>query len=155
MNTIFLSFDGRWYLPLRDGKKKYEHRKRFCNEPVRAFVYIGKPIQAIVAEIGLGKRENLESWREEYKNDKDVLERIEDVMHRNKYGMKVLWFNEIVPIELKDILTVFPDFVVPRSYIILDKKPGLLKWLDENKRYAFNRYKNDYSKFSKDDICVY
>lgn len=155
MNTVFLSFDGRWYPPLRDGRKKYEHRKRFCNEQVRAFVYIGKPIQAIVAEIGLGKRESIESWKEQYRGDKAVLGRIDDFLERNNYGMKVLWFKEIVPIELQDILEIFPEFDVPRSYIFLDKKPELLKWIDNTKRYATNHYKNELSQFSKDDICAY
>lgn len=155
MKTIFLSFDKKWYPPLRDGKKKYEHRKRFCKQPIRAYLYIGKPIQSIVAEIGLGERESLEDWKSKYNNDAEVLERINDFSTRNRYAMKVLWFKEIVPIELDDILERFPDFSVPRSYIVLDNKPSIKQWLDDTKRYTTNYYVNNSSDFNKNNICTY
>lgn len=155
MKTIFLSFDMKWYLPLYDGRKKYEHRKRFCEEPVRAFIYLGKPIQAIVAEIGLGERENICDWQEKYIDDEIVIQRINDLKKRNNYGMKVLWFKEIVPIELADIQEIFLDFRVPRSYIVLENKKELLKWLDSVKRYTSHSYCNLDKDFTKEIICTY
>lgn len=155
MKTIFLSFDTKWYAPLYDGRKKYEHRKRFCDEPVRAFIYLGKPIQAIVAEVGLGERESICDWEEKYSDDEMVIRRIRDFKTRNNYGMKILWFKEIVPIELGDIQEVFPDFGVPRSYIFLNKKEQLLKWLDSTKRYTVHSYVNKDEDFTKDILCTY
>lgn len=45
MKSIFLSFSPEWYPYIENGKKIYEHRKRFCDEPVIAFLYLGLPIQ--------------------------------------------------------------------------------------------------------------
>lgn len=155
MKTIFLSFDKKWYPPLRDGRKKYEHRKRFCNESTRAFLYIGKPVQAIVAEIGLGERESLEDIKEKYKNNITVTTRIDDFLTRNNYAMKVLWFKEIVPIELNDLLEQFPDFSIPRSYLVLENKPKIMEWLDATKRYTTTSYQNHITDFDENNICTY
>ena len=100
MRTILLSFDEKWYPVLKSGEKIFEHRRKFCNEEVCAFLYLGKPRQQIVAEIGLGKRELLEDWLQQYQKEKEVADRISDFMRRNKFAMKVLWFKEIEPINL-------------------------------------------------------
>ena len=90
MRTILLSFDEKWYPALRNGDKIFEHRKKFCDEEVRAFLYLGKPRQQIVAEIGLSRRELLSDWLLQYQDDRDVVARIRDFMQRNKFAMKVL-----------------------------------------------------------------
>lgn len=39
MRKIILSFNFEWYEQLKSGDKIYEHRKRFCKEPVEAYIY--------------------------------------------------------------------------------------------------------------------
>lgn len=154
MRTILLSFDEKWYSALRSGEKIYEHRKRFCNERVRAFLYIGKPRQEIVAEICLEKREKLSDWLITYKDDIDACKRIEDFMTRNKYAMKVLWLKELEPISLDKIHLLFPSVTAPWSFHDLDKKADVLTWLDEHKRYTGYEIQNDFSNVSSEDVCV-
>ena len=48
MRTILLSFSPSYYDILKNGQKVFEYRKRFCNEKVKAYLYLGKPIQKIV-----------------------------------------------------------------------------------------------------------
>ena len=69
--------------------------------------------------------------------------------------MKVLWFKEIVLIELADVQEIFLDFRVPRSYIVLENKKELLKWLDSVKRYTSHSYCNLDKDFTKEIICTY
>lgn len=154
MRTILLSFDEKWYPVLKSGEKIYEHRKKFCDEEVRAYLYLGKPRQQIVAEIGLSKRESLESWLMLYKNDISVVNRIKSFMERNKYAMKVLWFKEIEPISIKKIQEIYPELKIPISFHFLDKKPTILKWIDNNKKYTGYQYENDFSNVRKEDICI-
>ena len=116
MRTILLSFDEKWYPVLKSGEKIFEHRRKFCNEEVRAFVYLGKPRQQIVAEIGLGKRELLEDWLQQYQEEKEVADRISDFMRRNKFAMKVLWFKEIEPINIIEVLELFPELIIATVY---------------------------------------
>lgn len=153
MRTILLSFDERWYPALRSGDKIYEHRKKFCNEEVRAFLYLGKPRQQIVAELSLGKREKLSDWYEKYSDDTEVCKRIEDFMLRNKYAMQVLWFKEIEPIDFKELKLLFPDVNIPISFHFLDNKKDALNWLDRVKQYTGYLYENDFSFIDKNNIC--
>ena len=39
MKEIFLSFRPEYFKPLLYGIKKYEYRKRFCDEETRAYLY--------------------------------------------------------------------------------------------------------------------
>lgn len=154
MRTILLSFDEKWYPVLRNGNKIYEHRKKFCNEEVRAYLYLGRPRQQIVAEIGLSKREKLEDWLLQYKDDEEVVCRIQDFMKKNKYAMKVLWFKEIEPIDIIDLQERFPEFKIPISFHFLDKKPAVLEWLDKNRKYTGYQIENDFTNTRKDKICI-
>lgn len=154
MRTILLSFDEKWFPVLKSGDKIFEHRRKFCNEEVRAFLYLGKPRQQIVAEIGLAKRERLEEWLVQYQDDERVICRIHDFMRRNKFVMKVLWFKEIEPINIVRLQEQFPELKIPISFHFLDKKPAVLKWLDDNKKYTGYQIENDFSYIDKDDICV-
>lgn len=153
MRTILLSFNEKWYPALRDGIKIYEHRKRFCNERIRAFLYIGKPKQEIVAEICLDKRENLSDWLCIYQNDIEACRRIKEYMKRNNYAMKVLWLKEIEPIGLKEIQSIFPQVTAPLSFHDLDRKKEVLSWLDARKKYTGYEMYNDFSKITSSDIC--
>ena len=38
MRKMILSFSYEWYAQLKSGEKIYEHRKRFCKEPVEAYI---------------------------------------------------------------------------------------------------------------------
>ena len=154
MRTILLSFDEKWYPVLKSGEKIFEHRRKFCDEEVRAFLYLGKPRQQIVAEMGLDRRELLEDWLQLYQDDEAVANRIRDFMQRNKFAMKVLWFKEIEPINIAEVQELFPELKIPISFHFLDKKPDVLKWLDKNKQYTGYQIENDFSNIDKEDICV-
>ena len=75
MRKMILSFSYEWYAQLKSGEKIYEHRKRFCKEPVEAYIYIGLPYRQLVAVVELGKPENIEDWLEKYGYDEVAVER--------------------------------------------------------------------------------
>lgn len=154
MRTILLSFDENCYPSLRNGDKIFEHRKKFCNEEVRAYLYLGKPRQQIVAEIGLSKRENLKDWLLKYKDDEIVVSRIKNFMIKNKFVMQVKWFKEIEPISIKDLQNKFPKLNIPISFHYLDNKPEVLSWLDKNKKYTGYHFENCFNNVGKDRICI-
>jgi len=59
---------------------------------------------------------------------------------KRKWWLKVEFYTiikKIIPLKevsLEELRKVFPDFVVPQSYYILDKKPELLNYL-KSKEY--------------------
>ena len=72
-----------------NGDKIYEYRKRFCNEPVIAYMYVSVPVKAVTGIVHLGKKTKLSDWREQYKNNRRLRERqrlIRTDYQRDKYG---------------------------------------------------------------------
>ncbi|AZR74373.1 hypothetical protein BBF96_13840 [Anoxybacter fermentans] len=55
------------------------------------------------------------------------------------YAIPVNSFQEIEPVTLDELKTIFPDFIPPQSYLIL-KKPDLLKFLLGRKRIGEKIY---------------
>ena len=155
MRSMLLSFGYEWYDSLKDGRKIYEHRKRFCDEEVTAYVYVGKPLQKIVAIITLGRREKLEDWLQKYKNNSKTYDRIIEFMQRNKYGMKVIDFQEIEPIDLADYIKDNPKFIVPRSYYWLDKNLSLYEYIQAHKKLVGEKRINIFPENLSEIICRY
>src|SRR5690554_5039456 len=52
---LFLSFRPEFFRPILYGIKKYEYRKRFCKEPVKAYLYLSSPIREIIGIMELGQ----------------------------------------------------------------------------------------------------
>lgn len=67
--------------------KIFEHRRNFPDEPIMAYMYESAPVKAITGIVYLGKRHLLSDWREEFKNDRDAVARIENI----KNHIDMLW----------------------------------------------------------------
>ena len=53
---IFLSFRPEFFRPILYDIKKYEYRKRFCDEPTCAYLYLSSPVKKVIGIMQLGKR---------------------------------------------------------------------------------------------------
>lgn len=155
MKSIILSFSHEWYPPLIKGLKIYEHRKRFCNEPVKAYIYLGLPYRQIVAIAELGQREELADWLEQYKDDDDAVQRITDYITRNKYAMPILSIQQIEPIDIRKMEKQFPGFRVPISYMFLDNKPEFLKYINSHTKYVGKKVEHDFTEVCSKDVCLF
>ena len=56
MKKIFLSFRPEYFEPLLYGIKKYEYRKRFCDEETIAYLYLSGKSRQVVGIVELGKQ---------------------------------------------------------------------------------------------------
>ena len=103
-----------------------------------SYIYISKTKKSIVAKIKFG---------EPIIADANTIALIAEQEEPGSYSsmMEYLYSNigyaipveEIIPIEevsLSELQQRFPNFVVPQSYYILDKKPELLSFLDSKER---------------------
>ena len=111
-----------------------EYRGRLFDNTSECYKFFW--FKAIVAKVTEGKQE------------------IQNIMQRNKFAMKVLWLKEIEPISIVELQERYPELKIPISFHFLDKKPDVLKWLDENENYTGYQIENDFSDIGKDDICV-
>ena len=94
MRKMLLSFKPEVYEKIKTGKKKFEHRRNFPDEPIMAYMYVSAPVKAITGILYLGKRHLLSNWHEEFKDDKDAVARIEKYQESYRYAMEIDEFQE-------------------------------------------------------------
>lgn len=141
--TILLSLREEYYNQMVDGSKKYEYRTRFLKEETLAYIYISKTLKKIVAKIEFGKpiigdAKAIATIAE--KEQPGCYQDMIDYMYKDiGYAIPV---KRIIPIEevnLDEIKKIFPDFVPPQSYYILDKKHDLLEYLNSRKGKKYDK----------------
>lgn len=154
MRTMLLSFSPRWYNDLSSGRKIYEHRKRFCKEPVVAYIYLGLPYRQIVAKVELGNPIKLSTWLSDYKDDIEAVSRIVDYMQRSNYAMPIKAFQRIDPIDAREMEEDIPGFRVPISYMFLDDKPALMNYITSREKLVGDRIEHNFEHITSKDICI-
>lgn len=135
---VLMSLREEYYDAMLEGRKHYEYRTRYLKEASDAYIYISKTKKSIVAKIKFG---------EPIIGDAQTIATIAEQEEPESYnGMMEYLYNNIgyaIPIEkitpieevpLSELQQNFPNFVVPQSYYILDKKPELLSFLESRER---------------------
>ena len=135
---VLMSLREEYYDAMLEGRKHYEFRTRYLKEESEAYIYISKTKKSIVAKIKFG---------EPIIADANTIALIAEQEEPGSYNgmMEYLYNNigyaipikEIIPIKevsLSELQQQFPNFVVPQSYYILDKKPELLSFLDSREK---------------------
>lgn len=153
MRKMLLSFKPEVYEKIKSGKKIFEHRRNFPDEHIMAYMYVSSPIKAITGIVYLGKRHLLSDWREEFKNDKDAVVRIEKYQELYRYAMEIDEFQETTKIPLEDLRSNVPGFVAPQMYIYLDGTK-LLKYIDKNIEILNGHLTHSFDKIVSEQICV-
>lgn len=154
MRIMLLSFKPNIYQKIYDGIKIFEHRRNFPNEPIIAYMYVSKPIRAIKGIVYLNNRHTITEWKDEFADNSAAIERIKKYEESYRYAMEIIEFQETSEIGLDDIKKDFPNFVVPQSYIYLDKKPELLEYIENRLKLMDKNIKHDFSCITAEQICV-
>ena len=135
---VLMSLREEYYDAKIDGRKHYEYRTRYLKEASDAYIYISKTKKSIVAKIRFGnsiigdaKTIATIAEQDEAGSYKGIIEYL-----YNNIGYAIP-IEEIIPIKevpLSELKQNFPNFVVPQSYYILDKKPEVLSFLESRER---------------------
>lgn len=155
MRTMLLSFKPDIYQKIYDGIKIFEHRRNFPDESIVAYMYVSKPIRAIKGIVYLNNRHTLTDWENEFSDDPAAIKRIKEYEESYRYVMEISEFQETTQISLDEIKKEFPDFVVPQSYIYLDKNPELLKYIENHLKLLTKNIKHDFSQITSEQICIH
>lgn len=153
MKKILLSFKPFWHEKISTGEKIFEYRKRFCDEPVLAYMYVSRPVMAVSGIVLLEHRISLQSWLNEYKDDRDVCERIKESMSRNSYAMPILEYIPTNALTIKTIQESVPGFIAPQMYYNLLPGTDLCEYLEKNIHSVGEKVVNSFDGNIKDDIC--
>ena len=163
MRKMLLSFKPEVYEKIKSGKKKFEHRRNFPDEPIMAYMYVSAPIKAIKGIVYLGKRHLLSDWREEFKNDNNNLiidynklavVRIEKYQELYRYAMEINEFQETTEISLGALRRDVSGFVAPQMYIYLDGTE-LLDYIENKIENLDGCTVHDYSVIKSNEVCVH
>lgn len=155
MKSILLSFQPYWADKIMQGEKVYEYRKRFCDEPVIAYMYVSTPVKAVKGIIKLGKRVPLTDWANFYSDNREVSQRIADSMTRNKYVMQILSVQDTTSISLDKLRNDIKGFKAPQMYYDLDNNPVLKSYLESNLILKDDWFENDFSIDMINHICAH
>ena len=154
MRKMLLSFKPEVYEKIKSGKKIFEHRRNFPDEPIMAYMYVSAPVKAITGIVYLGKRHLLSDWHEEFKDDKDAVARIEKYQESYRYAMEIDEFQETTEISLNDLRRDIPGFYAPQMYIYLDGTE-LVEYIENNINFLDKNIKHDFKEISSDMVCVH
>ena len=154
MRKMLLSFKPEVYEKIKSGKKKFEHRRNFPDEPIMAYMYVSAPIKAIKGIVYLGKRHLLSDWREEFKNDKSAGGRIEKDQELYRYAMEINEFQETTEISLGALRRDVSGFVAPQMYIYLDGTE-LLEYIESNLKMIDLQVEHSFERIEACQVCVH
>ena len=153
MKTMLLSFKPEWFEKIKNGSKIYEYRRSFADEEVMAYMYVSAPMKMIVGKIHLGKRININNWKDEYKDNINVVGRIDDFLTRHQYAMPIISFQMTEAIDLETLRGFNQKFVCPQMYYYLENYPELFVFINENAKDLEELKINDFKNVNADDIC--
>ena len=154
MRTMLLSLRPDVYENVKTGKKIYEHRKVFPDEPIKAYIYVSRPVQALAGVMILGNRTNINEWKETYSDDRDAQIRITEYLERHQYAMEIQEFQDTSQIPLAEIKAVFPKFLIPQMYYFIDKT-DLLEYLEKHLVPMGEKVIHTFDSITSDQICKY
>ncbi len=154
MRTMLLSLKPEIFDLIRSGKKIFEYRHQFYTDSINAYLYISKPAQKVVGYIEFDKRINLQDWKEKYKNNSEVSNRIDDYISKNyKYAMPINKFKMTTEIPLIDLKNNLNKFIIPESYYYLDNFMDLNNYIRRNIEFTGEVVENNFKVIDSSDIC--
>lgn len=154
MRTLLLSLKPEVFQTVLSGEKIYEHRRVFPDGPVKAYIYISRPVQALAGILYLGNKVNIIDWKEKYKDDMDAQVRIDEYLKHHKVAMEIQKFQNTTSIELSEIRKEFPKFLIPQMYYYLDGLT-LLDYLEEQLKPIGDPITHSFENIKSNQICVH
>ena len=152
---MLLSFKPSVYEKIYAGIKIFEHRRNFPDEPVKAYMYVSKPVRAITGIVILKNRHKLTEWEREFSEDQNAIDRIRQYMSSYRYAMEIAEFQETSSISLDDLKRDIPGFAAPQSYYYLDNNLVLKDYIKERITVKGINIKHDFSSIKSEDVCVH
>lgn len=135
---VLMSLREEYYDAMLSGRKKYEYRTRYLKEASEAYIYVSKTKKCVVAKIKFGEPiiadANTIAMIAEQEEPGSYNGMMEYLYNNIGYAIPVEEINPIKEVTLSELQQQFPDFVVPQSYYLLNKKPELLSFLNSRER---------------------
>src|SRR5574344_784447 len=154
--NIFLSFRPEFFSPILYGMKKYEYRKRFCKEPVTAYLYLSLPVQEVVGIMELGKPLISEELIRKFSNKNEIYSRIQRAINNGEHYIITIESLTLFknPISINRLKKINPNFFVPQCYCNLENQKDIFDFL-KNQQCMMPEFYNKPSKIYEENLCVW
>lgn len=152
---IFLSFRPEFFRPILYNIKMYEYRKRFCDEPTTAYLYLSAPVQEVIGIMELGKPIHTTEQINNYDKNSLIYNRIKQCIENGeKFAIPIeslQLFKQ--PVNIKELKKIDNNFNVPQCYLNIENFPNIYKYLTSQKLYD-KEYVNSHTKLYEDNFCM-
>lgn len=150
---IFLSFRPEFFRPILYGIKKYEYRKRFCQEPVTAYLYLSSPVREVIGILELGEPLIIKELINDIDKKTTAYSRLEKCLENSEqYAIPIESLRLYKkPVSIEEIKKMEPTFHVPQSYLNIRKFSNLYNNLKDQKLYP-KEFINSHSELYMDNL---
>ena len=152
---IFLSFRPEFFRPILYNIKMYEYRKRFCDEPTTAYLYLSAPVQEVVGIMELGKPIHTTEQIKNYDKNSIIYNRIKQCIENGeKFAIPIESLQLLKkPISIKELKKIDNSFNVPQCYLNIENFPKIYTYLTSQELYD-KEYVNSHAKLYEDNFCM-
>lgn len=153
--NIFLSFRPEYFRPILYGIKKYEYRKRFCKEPVIAYLYLSSPVQEVIGKIKFEKPLMTKELLDVYSNNKKIKSRLLRCLeNKEQYIIPIVSLQLFEnPVTICDLKKINHSFTIPQCYCNLEKQKDIFEYL-QSRTLLEREFLNDHSKVFEQNLGV-
>ncbi len=152
---ILLSFRPEYFRPILYNIKKYEYRKRFCQEPTTAYLYLSSPVKEIVGVVEFGMPIRLEPILEKYEINSLISKRIKEFVDKKiKCAIPIeslQLYRE--PIPFRKLKEIDSKFTAPQCYLNIENNKKVFEYLDSQEMFDYE-FNNKHDIVFEDNLCV-
>lgn len=143
-SKIFLSFRPEFFRPILYDIKKYEYRKRFCNESTTAYLYLSSPVREVIGIMELGIPLKIPEIIKEFDINSNTYRRLEQNLNNGEIFAIPIEIIQLykTPISIEEIKEVDSNFHVPQCYLNIEKFPSVYSMLLNYPKYDKEFYNN-------------
>ncbi len=152
---ILLSFRPEYFRPILYNIKKYEYRKRFCQEPTTAYLYLSSPVKEIVGIVEFATPIRLEVMLEKYDLNSLIYKRIKEFVDKKiKFAIPIeslKLYRE--PIPFKKLKEIDSNFTAPQCYLNIENNKNVFEYLESQEIFDYE-FNNKHDIVFEDNLCV-
>ena len=152
---IFLSFRPEFFRPILYNLKMYEYRKRFCNEPTTAYLYLSSPVQEVIGIMELGQPILTTDKINDYEKGSIVYNRISHCIEGGELFAIPIESLQLfkTPVNIQKLKNIDNNFNVPQCYLNIEKFSKVYEYLKNQELYE-KEYENSHSTLYENNFCM-
>ncbi|MDE0581694.1 hypothetical protein ON064_01355 [Planococcus sp. A6] len=152
--NIILSFHPDYFRPILYGIKKYEYRKSFSKESVRAYLYLTKPVSEFIGILELDKPQNPIDIKSMFYENSTINERMAICIENKERAIVPIESFQLFknPISVAAIKNMDINFTVPRAFSYIDNHE-LLNFLEGQETFE-KEFVHSHESIFEDNIGV-